>query len=319
MLTYFKKEKKKVNDDVTQRQIDLISEIDKGVKGFFYVDVEDDKEYIEIKTESLWNSFEFIDLSTIEVDFEKVKFFSKDVISRGFYGRIYKLTDGITYDDRYVVKKMPKFFLSDIFLANLPKMFHKEVVAFRYLSNYGIVPKIILADYERRFYVMERLDKTLNDLIEDCEFEPKHVAPFIDLMCKITLTPYRHTDFHSNNIMWCEKNGKFFFIDWGLFSLLGNSKPLKKYPYLKKRMPYLDMNTKVFYKKGTPDNLHLKGYSNHIMYYILLLYREKDPLKWNKVFRDYEEYYNLITPEDDFIEKEYEDYIRKKMSIKISN
>ena len=45
------------------------------------------------------------------------------------------------------------------------------------------------------------------------------------------------------------------------------------------------------------------------MYYILLLYR-KGPFKWNKAI-DYEEYYNLITPEDDFIEKEYKFYIRK--------
>lgn len=321
MFRYFQSEKKKEYDEITQRQIDLISEIDKGTKGFFYGDLEDDKEYIKMQKENgtnnvgnKSNSFEFINHSDIKVDFEQVKFLPKDMISRGAYGRVYKFTDGTNYDERYVVKKMPKFFSSDVFLTHLPKMFHKEVVAFRFLSNYGVVPRIIFADYEKRFYVMERLDKTLNDLIEDCEFEPKHVQPFIDLMCKITLTPYRHNDFHSNNIMWSEKHSKFFFIDWGLFSLLGNSKPLENYPYLRKRMPNIDKKKKVYHKKGEPHNLHLKGYANHIMYYALLLFREKEPLKWGNVFLEYDEYYGLITHADDFIEKDYEDYIRKKFA-----
>ena len=41
----FQGEKNKAKNEVTQRQVDLITEIDKGKKGFFYGDLEDDKEY----------------------------------------------------------------------------------------------------------------------------------------------------------------------------------------------------------------------------------------------------------------------------------
>ena len=325
MFKYFQSEKKKAKNEVTQRQVDLISEIDKGKKGFFYGDLEDDKEYKKMQKENSINnnaggksnSFEFINHRDIQVDFEQIKFRPKDMISRGAYGQVYKLTDGITYDERYVAKKMPKFFGSDAILTHLPKMFHKEVVAFRFLSDYGIVPKIIYADYDKRFYIMERLDKTLRDLLEDCKFEPKHVSPFIDLMCRITITPYRHNDFHSNNVMWSAKQGKFFFIDWGLFSLLDNTKPLKDYSYLSKRMPDLKPATKVYHKKDQPDNLHLKGYANHIMYYSLLLFKEREPRKWNEVLSEFEEYYALTTPADGFDNpsgEDYETYMRSEFA-----
>ena len=323
----FHGEKNKAKNEVTQRQVDLISEIDKGKKGFFYGDLEDDKEYKEYKkmqkknsvnnAGGKSNSFEFIDHSDIEVDFENIKFRAKDKVSSGAYGDVYKLTDGITYDERYVAKKMPKFFLSNTFSHGMPKMFHKEVVAFRYLSDFGIVPKIIYADYDKRFYIMERLDKTLLDLLEDCKFEPKHVSPFIDLMCRITITPYRHNDFHSNNVMWSEKKGKFFFIDWGLFSLLDNTKPLKDYAYLSNRMPDLKPATKVYHKKDQPNNLHLKGFANHIIYYSLLLFKEREPRKWDKVFSEFEEYYALTTPADGFDNEsgeDYETYMRREFA-----
>ena len=53
---------------------------------------------------------------------------------------------------------------------------------------------------------------------------------------------------------------------------MDNTKPLKDYAYLSKRMPDLKPATKVYHKKDQPDNLHLKGYANHIMYYSLLLF-----------------------------------------------
>ena len=145
-------------------------------------------------------------------------------------------------------------------------MFHKEVIKLlEFLSDCGLSLRLFLPITIKGFTLMERLDKTLNDIIKDCEFKTKHVRAFIDLMCRITLTPYRHNDFHSNNVMWSETQGKFFFIDWGLYSLLGNSKPLKNYEYLSKMMPDLSPETKVYHKKGQPENVHLRGYANHLV------------------------------------------------------
>ena len=322
MFDFFQTKKKlEAEDEITQRQLDLIAEIDKGKKGFFYGDLEKDKEYVKMQKENSIsnaggksNSFEFIDHSDIHIDFEKVKFNSKDMISRGAYGKVYKLTDGVIYDDRYVVKKMPNFFGVDFVNPFLPKMFHKEVIAFRFLSDYGVVPKIIFADYDKRFYVMEKLDKTLNDIIKDCEFETRHVSAFIDLMCRITLTPYRHNDFHSNNVMWSESQGRFFFIDWGLYSLLGNSKPLKNYEYLSKRMPDLDSDTKVYHKKGQPENVLIRGYANHLVNYYLKYLMEKEPEKWNEASTEFEEYSTIATDEEDFDREHYESFIKGEIS-----
>ena len=136
-------------------------------------------------------------------------------------------------------------------------------------------------------------------------------------MCRITITPYRHNDFHSNNVMWSEKKGKFFFIDWGLFSLLDNTKPLKDYAYLSNRMPDLKPATKVYHKKDQPDNLHLKGFANHIIYYSLLLFKEREPRKWNEVLSEFEEYYALTTPADGFDNpsgEDYETYMRSEFA-----
>ena len=161
---------------------------------------------------------------------------------------------------------------------------------------------------------MERLDKTLNDIIKDCEFEPRHLSAFIDLMCRITLTPYRHNDFHSNNVMWSESQGKFFFIDWGLYSLLGNSRPLKNYEYLSDRMPDLDPETKVYHRKGQPENVHIRGYANHLVNYYLKYLMEKEPEKWNEASTEFEEYSTISTDEEDFDREDYEYFIKGEIS-----
>ena len=161
---------------------------------------------------------------------------------------------------------------------------------------------------------MERLDKTLNDIIKDCEFEPRHLSAFIDLMCRITLTPYRHNDFHSNNVMWSESQGKFFFIDWGLYSLLGNSRPLKNYEYLRDRMPDLDPETKVYHRKGQPENVHIRGYANHLVNYYLKYLMEKEPEKWNEASTEFEEYSTIATDEEDFDREDYEYFIKGEIS-----
>ena len=161
---------------------------------------------------------------------------------------------------------------------------------------------------------MERLDKTLNDIVKDCEFETKHVRAFIDLMCRITLTPYRHNDFHSNNVMWSETQEKFFFIDWGLYSLLGNSKPLKNYEYLSKMMPDLSPETKVYHKKGQPENVHLRGYANHLVDYYLKYLREKEPEKWNEASTEFEEYSTITTEEEDFDREDYEYFAKGRLT-----
>ena len=69
-----------------------------------------------------------------------------------------------------LLREMASFFLSDKFMPQL-QMFHREVVAFEYSLSLGITPRIISKRLWKKI-VMERLDKTLSELVEKCEFSP---------------------------------------------------------------------------------------------------------------------------------------------------
>ena len=132
-------------DPITIRQRKLLDEIGKGSRGFFYGDLRTEPEFRRMEREnrnSGSDGFELVEVSDLKVNLDKVKFNSKDKISNGAFGTVYKLTDGTNRDERFVTKKMASFFLSDKFMPHLPKMFHREVVAFEYLSKLGITPKL---------------------------------------------------------------------------------------------------------------------------------------------------------------------------------
>ena len=54
-------------------------------------------------------------------------------------------------------------------------MFDKEVKALKYLSKQGIAPKIYYSNKEKMIYVIEKLDTTLFELLENDEFNNNHL------------------------------------------------------------------------------------------------------------------------------------------------
>lgn len=304
-------------DPISKRQNELLKELGRGSRGFFYGDIKTEPEFRRLSREnsnSEGEGFELLEVGDLKVDLEKVKFNSADKISNGAYGTVYKLFDGKNRDTRYVAKKMLKFPLSDKFMTHLPMMFHREVVAFEYLSKLGITPKIIYANYEKRYIVMERLDKTLGDMVKECEFGPQHIQKLIELISKIIFTPYRHDDFHNNNIMWSEKESSFYFIDWGYYKLLPHSSPLADYPFLVKRFPGVDPETKIYHKRENPKNLRLMGDTFEYVDTILKYHRSKGREEWTEPSMDWANFLvqiNFLSDYQDYLFDRLEGYEKK--------
>ena len=192
-------------DPVTKRQSELLDELGKGSRGFFYGDLKTEPSFRRLSREnrnSDSEGFELVEVSDLDVNLDKVKFNSRDKISNGAFGTVFKLTDGTKRDERFVAKKMPSFLLSDKFMPHLPKMFHREVIAFEYLSKLGITPRIIYANYDKRYFVMEKLDRTLFDLVEKCEFSPHHVEKLIELIIKSSSGSWRYCRFYNTGYFY---------------------------------------------------------------------------------------------------------------------
>ena len=304
-------------DPITKRQRDLLDEIGRGSRGFFYGDLHTEPEFRRMEREnrnSGSDGFELVEVSDLKVNLDKVKFNSKDKISNGAFGTVYKLTDGTYRDERFVAKKMASFFLSDKFMPHLPKMFHREVVAFEYLSKLGITPRIIYANYEQRYFVMERLDKTLSELVEKCEFSPHHVEKLVELLGKIIFTPYRHDDFHNNNIMWSESADCFYFIDWGYYRLLSHTSPLSNYPFLQEKFSDIDPSTKVYHKKNSPSDLRLMGDNFEYVDLVIKYHRMKGREEWTSASLIWSEFLilvNYMSDNQDYINSTLDRYEKK--------
>ena len=298
-------------DPITKRQRELLDELGKGSRGFFYGDLRTEPEFVRMSREngnSESSGFELVEVSDLKVNLDKVKFNSKDKISNGAFGTVYKLTDGTNRDERFVTKKMLSFPLSDKFMPYLPKMFHREVIAFEYLSKLGITPRIIYANYDKRYFVMERLDKTLSELVEKCEFSPHHVEKLVELLGKIIFTPYRHDDFHNNNIMWSESADCFYFIDWGYYRLLSHTSPLSYYPFLQEKFPDMEPSTKVYHKKNNPSDLRFMGDNFEYVDLVIKYHRMKGREEWTPASLIWNEFLILIN-----YMSEHQDYINSRL------
>lgn len=160
------------------------------------------------------------------INFDKLKFRPKDKIGEGFFGSVYKVTDGINYDNRYVAKvfHQPKI-LSALNELTYGVSFKKEVDALRYLGDLNISPKVfdIHDSYNIRYYIMESMDVTLQKILIEDYFTRDHLEKLNLLLLRITKTNIRHNDLHTNNIMWSNKLNDFRIIDWGMYDIVDRS------------------------------------------------------------------------------------------------
>ena len=173
----------------------------------------------------------FSGVETLTINPAKVMFREKDLIGSGGYGLVYRATDdGIHYDDNVVVKKIRKTNFESQLLkylkpmykrmyANVERSFRNEVMAQERFSHKAISPRIFYVNYDEMYYVMEKMDQTLGEMIRENEFTPERANKLIDLLERSFSTNYIHKDLSTENVMWSDKDGDFRLIDWGMFIL----------------------------------------------------------------------------------------------------
>lgn len=154
------------------------------------------------------------------VNFDKLKF--KDALGEGFFGRVYRVTDGKNYDDRFVAK----VFQSPKALAIVNKVlydvsFGGETTALKELGSKNVSPKIYFEKntFSKRYYVMEAMNETLNDIFRHDYFTRSHLNKLTKLLQRLFKTQYRHADLHVNNVMWNDRLNDFRIVDWGMYNI----------------------------------------------------------------------------------------------------
>ena len=162
------------------------------------------------------------------VDFNSLVFRTNDALGEGFFGEVYRVTDGKKYDDRFVAKvfRTPKA------LALLNKVGHgvsyeKETTALKVLGPKDISPKLYFEKntYSTRFYVMEAMNETLSDILIHDYFTREHLNKLTRLLQRLFETNYRHNDLHVNNVMWNDRLNDFRIVDWGMYDIDTKTNP----------------------------------------------------------------------------------------------
>ena len=160
------------------------------------------------------------ELSNLE---QGVYFQKFNCIGKGVGGCVYAINKD------YVVKKVPNIGIS---IEN--KSFNIELETTILLSHHNIAPRVVYhsKNTERyTYYVMERLNYTLMDMLNRYSFTEEHLIKLVYLLERLNKTQYRHGDLHMNNIMWSEKQNDFRLIDWGIFYITKKTRE-KQSPYL---------------------------------------------------------------------------------------
>ena len=161
-----------------------------------------------------------MDIKT-RVDLDKLKFREKDALGEGFFGKVYRVTDGVKYDDRFVAK----VFHTPKVLAMINKThgvsFEGETMALKELGPENVSPKIYYEKntFLKRYYVMEAMSGTLSDILIHDYFTRDHLHKLTSLLQRLFETQYRHADLHVNNIMWSDRLNDFRIVDWGMYDI----------------------------------------------------------------------------------------------------
>lgn len=181
----------------------------------------------------------------------------ENYLGSGAYGDVYYVKDNSGNENQhYAVKFIRKndfiFIktLRSVFGNKLPiiesidKEFRKEVKTLYELKKQGIGPDIVYANYTKNYYIIEKMDSTLDSMIREGSFTHKHALMFLALIDRYITCDYFHTDFHSNNIMWSDTLHDFRIIDWGIGIYIGKIKEPQKTVIKKKRITNLmEMDT----------------------------------------------------------------------------
>jgi len=253
----------------------------------------------------------------------KVSFKKEDLIAEGAFGQVYKLRINNKLYSDYVVKYIKPVLEYQILNNVVNKLslgrlnaikkvdFYKEIRVLKEYQNYKISPQLIYTNDEPKnlYYIMEKLDKTLLDMIIEDILEPNHIEKLIQLFKRYLRQKYRHSDLHSNNIMYSYKYNDFRFIDWGLNYTLKNKKMFE------------EINNKHPLYYNDNKDIHLNSISLCALEVILEDKCINNPKKWNNITKKFITFKNKNKPEIkmSWLGKKYNDYHKKKFLKRINN
>lgn len=102
----------------------------------------------------------------------------------------------------------------------------KEADLQKIAAEAGIAPNVIYVDTDKKFIVMDRLHRTLNDILREQKniLTPRQQTYILQLFMDLDKCGVFHNDPNPANIM--EKHGKFYMIDYG-FAKSTDSKDIK--------------------------------------------------------------------------------------------
>ena len=182
-----------------------------------------------------------------KVNLNKLRLNNSTLIGEGFFGEVYKLSNNKHTNNKYVLKKtkkklLPKFFSFIFFKKSQKEIIEKEIHALEILGKKGLSPKLHYYDKDRLMYVIDKLDYSLYDMINDNMLNIYYLNKLYNLFKKLQKTHIKHNDLHSANIMYSKSKNKFFVIDLGIYEELISCKNNTKkicYEYNEQNYKYL--------------------------------------------------------------------------------
>lgn len=136
--------------------------------------------------------------STVVYNINKIKDISK--INKNIINK--NIIDSIDNNKEYLYKKINNILTIPI----------KEQIDIN--NNFKYSPKII--DYGDDYYVIERYDSSLKDLIFDNKFDKNMVMKLLNMLRSYNVYEYNINDLHLDNIVWSNQKQEFGIIDWEL-------------------------------------------------------------------------------------------------------
>ncbi|MGI9555140.1 MAG: hypothetical protein ACR2M6_04110 [Vampirovibrionia bacterium] len=226
------------------------------------------------------------------IDLSKLVRSKNNYISSGYFSDVYYVRDKTGKENKdYVVKflnrsidlalwrgfntMLYKIGLADS-SAQLEPNFRSEVGALVDLKGQGIGPDIVYANYGNYYYVIEKMDRTLKQMIQSNSLTPSQIMKLVALGDSYLQSKYFHDDLHTNNIMWSDNLNDFRIIDWGLYLVIKPNTPLNDKVMLKKEKQLFTNNiiwiaslyTLLKLRNPSSDNEKWKAVSENISRYI---------------------------------------------------
>ena len=164
---------------------------------------------------------------------------NENYLGSGAFGDVYYVRDTAGKENRdFAVKILRRSFMSKIndainnflqknlidkmvrnpsgFLQTIDTAFKAEVKALEKLKGRGIGPELVYANFTEHYYIVERMDRTLREMMVDDSLTRAQIIQLLALSDRYIKSEYLHDDMHVNNIMWSDALNDFRIIDWGI-------------------------------------------------------------------------------------------------------